>query len=52
MNEQMLEQQSEEALTLEVSDEALEAAADNGLRGPDSNILGGPYTFALTFGCR
>ena len=29
MNEQMLEQQSEEVLTLEVSDEALEAAGGN-----------------------
>jgi len=37
MNEQMLEQQSDEALslTVEVSDEALEAAGDgNALRGP------------------
>ena len=36
MNEQMLEQHSEEVLsfTAEVSDEALEAAAGNGLGGP------------------
>jgi len=34
MNEQMLEQQSEQVLTLEVSDEALEAAAGNELGGP------------------
>ena len=33
MNEQMLEQ-SEEVLMVEVSDEALEAAADNELGGP------------------
>ena len=33
MNEQMLEQQSEEVLTVEVSDEALESAAGNELGG-------------------
>jgi len=36
MSEQMLEQQSEEMLTLEVSDEALEAAAGNGVGWPTS----------------
>ena len=43
MNEQMLEQQSEEVLTVEVSDEALEAAADNELGGPTGSIFCLPY---------
>ena len=45
MNEQMLEQQSEEVLMVEVSDEALEAAAENGLEGP--SVLA-----CHTLGCR
>ena len=33
MNEQLIEQQSEEVLMVEVSDEVLEAASGNGLAG-------------------
>jgi len=45
MNEQLLEQQSEDTLsfTAEISDEALEAAAGNGMGGGPYTVPGGPY---------
>ena len=49
MNEQMLEQRSEEVLMVEVSDEALEAAGGNDLGGPTYTA---PTAYPCSLICR